>query len=193
MSANTIIRRSREGLLAGIAVGGVLLGLTACAAGDPGQGETNSLPGGSPASSQSATSDRSSNETAVPGTDSDPSTVLGTATIGDTRYEFTQVILCEPFDDGSTVQRDLEVIALAPTATGGQAQLDVSHAVYSGIAGVQLDWFGPEGLFSAVEDFSSEVLNGRVIGSGTMESEDSDTVLAVNFELALPTEETACR
>lgn len=118
---------------------------------------------------------------------------LGTATLDGVTYEFTEVILCEPFDDG-TVRFDLEVIALGIAEGGARVQLDAYQTVAANVASSDFDWAGPEGIFSSTDDASVTVEGDRVVGSGAMLDAETDSVsLPMTFDVALPSEFTECR
>lgn len=125
--------------------------------------------------------------------DSGGATGSGTATIGGTTYDFTTVILCEPFDDG-TVRFDLELIALGEADDGSTTQLDVYQQVVLDRPSADISWSGPEGLYDTNEDATVTVAGASVSGSGQMtESENQASTLSVTFDIALPSETTACR
>lgn len=118
---------------------------------------------------------------------------LGTATLDGVTYEFTEVILCEPFDDG-TVRFDLEVIALGLAANGARVQLDAYQTVAANVASSDFDWAGPEGIFGSSDNATVTVEGDRVLGSGAMLDAETDSVsLSMTFDVALPSEFTECR
>ncbi len=125
--------------------------------------------------------------------DNGGATGSGTATVGGTTYEFTTVILCEPFDDG-TVRFDLELIALGEAADGSVTQLNAYQSVVLDRATSDISWSGPEGLYDTNEDATVTASGSSVTGSGQMtESENQASTLSITFDIALPSETTACR
>lgn len=114
---------------------------------------------------------------------------LGTATLGEQTYEFTEVILCERFED-DVVQFDLEIIALGKADSGGFVQLDA----YQQQGSSDISWSGPEGTFGSDDGAAVTVSGDRVTGSGTLREAGDDTnALEMTFDLALPSDTTECR
>lgn len=120
-------------------------------------------------------------------------TVQGTATVGGTTYDITELRNCEPLQQ-EAIESSLELQGFGEAADGERVQIDV---YIQSIGGSPLDvvaWSGPEGVYGTQEHADVQLAGDRVSGSATMvDSFTLEEELAIEYDLAVPSELIACR
>ncbi|MBX9471060.1 hypothetical protein [Microcella sp.] len=136
-------------------------------------------------------SDAPANET--PEGDEPAATVLGTATVGGTSYDITELRNCEPLNQDA-VESSLELQGFGETADGERVQIDVYIQTIGGTPLDVVSWSGPEGVFGTQDHADVQLADNRVSGSATMvDSFTLEEELAIEYDLAVPNELIDCR
>ncbi len=118
---------------------------------------------------------------------------IGTVDVDGTTYGITEVLRCEPYDDG-TIERELELQGFGQSADGTRVQIDVYVAQLAGMPFDDVSWSGPEGVYGGPEDPDVNLTDGNVSGSALLHQAMGDgTTVAISFDLPVPADTFACR
>lgn len=125
--------------------------------------------------------------------DEPSATVLGTATVGGTSYDITELRNCEPLNQDA-VESSLELQGFGETADGERVQIDVYIQTIGGTPLDVVSWSGPEGVFGTQDHADVQLADNRVSGSAIMlDSFTLEDELAIEYDLAVPNELIDCR
>lgn len=125
--------------------------------------------------------------------DDSSATVLGTATVGGTSYDITELRNCEPLTQDA-IESSLELQGFGETADGERVQIDVYIQTIGGTPLDVVSWSGPEGVFGTQDHADVQLADNRVSGSATMvDSFTLEEELAIEYNLVVPNELIDCR
>lgn len=171
------------------------LALGACSSDEP--AAPDDAPDAAEAPAAEATDDASQD---APATDDEapddtpaPAAAVGTVEVDGTSYGISEVLRCEPFDDG-VVDRELELQGFGEAPDGTRVQIDVYVEELSGMPFDDVSWSGPEGVYGSPEDAEVDFTGDNVTGTAVLHQAMGDgTTVTVSFDLPVPADLFACR
>ncbi len=146
-----------------------------------------------PADSNGATVEEDAPAEDAPESDEPNAAVLGTATVGGTSYDITELRNCEPLTQ-DMIESSLELQGFGETADGERVQIDVYIQTIGGTPLDVVSWSGPEGVFGTQDHADVQLADDRVSGSTIMvDAFTLEEELAIEYDLAVPSELIDCR